>query len=154
MRMNGSIDNQAVCAVLTYCELQRHLVTTFVRLMGCHSPQELCLVPRRGQMDHLGEIWSYTRHGVGVCFEREGVVVDAHFEMFRFPSAVDAWRLLEYFESIGTSIIALRNQEYSVSDTDRLDALLDLLTALGVLERIVLDPPRQMYQPRTVRSCL
>jgi hypothetical protein len=61
-------------------------------------------VPKSGELIVDAEPWTFRRHGSGVQFENaRGVTVDTH-RALPDPGIFDAWRLVQYFESLGVSI--------------------------------------------------
>lgn len=59
-----------------------------------------CLIdlPRRGSVNVNGVLWQYSRHGLGVRFEFNGIVVDVH-NLLLEDGIVDAHRISEYIRS-------------------------------------------------------
>jgi hypothetical protein len=74
-----------------------------------------------------GTAWLTTAHGVGARFVNSvtGIVVDAHVGFLDSPTAIDAWRLVQYCESLnGTS-----------EDFDSWQDTLETLAAHGIIDR-------------------
>jgi len=91
-------------------------------------------VPKAGLVKLNAEEWSFQRHGVGVRFERGGVVVDANRHLDQDPGLFDVGRLAEFLQSGGDR--APSNVESIALDFFSLSALLDELEAKGQVQRV------------------
>ena len=64
-------------------------------------------VPYKFELPLEGEVWLVFRHGVGFRFVRQvptpNLVVDAHVDIGN-AGRIDAWRLLQFAESSGSTI--------------------------------------------------
>ena len=62
--------------------------------------------PKNGTITAASFSWRFERHGAGMRFVREGappnLVVNMH-KAFDAPDVVDAWRLVEFLESAGST---------------------------------------------------
>ncbi len=89
-------------------------------------------------MTHNDGFWEFQKHGAGVSFNETGAgtVVDAHIEMFDLPDALDAWRLVQYFESRGVEIVGYRNESFDVTNERKVEALLACLLEDGKLSTV------------------
>jgi hypothetical protein len=85
-----------------YIELQRILLAAFREAFpGVSDWRFLLDAPRSGELIVDGDTWSFRKHGAGLFFRRaDGLTIDAHRHL-SVPEGIDAWRLLEYFESSG-----------------------------------------------------
>lgn len=64
-------------------------------------------IPMRGELCVEGEAWLFQKHGLGVrfCHPASGRVVDVHRFYEDVQDAIDAWRILQFAESMGISAI-------------------------------------------------
>jgi hypothetical protein len=83
-----------------YIELQGMLLGAFREDFPDVSDWQFLLdAPRSGEVTVDGATWSFQKHGAGLSFRRaDGLTIDAHRHLC-VPEGIDAWRLLEYFES-------------------------------------------------------
>lgn len=89
----------------SFVALQRRLLECLRRSHPAYFADELLLgAPRRSELDLDGDAWDVLKHGTGVRLtrrEREpNVVVDVHAEL-GVVDRIDAWRLMQFVESIG-----------------------------------------------------
>jgi hypothetical protein len=72
-----------------------------------------------------GEKWSVGAHGVGILFENERTheIVDAHEGMFDAKDAVDAWRLLQFGESVGICDTTFESWQETLNELSNLGQL-------------------------------
>lgn len=116
--------------VLEFTVLQRQLIDALIRSLRIEPNWTVLVdVPRLGAVTTFSENWDYSKHGVGVMFvgRESRRVVDAHRFLERWPSAVDAWRLSQYAESVGVREIRHRGVVYPTRDEHRLDECLAVL---------------------------
>lgn len=67
--------------------------------------------PKAGQLIIDGEQWSFKKHGAGLVFtSKKGVRVDMHRSVSD-PAVFDAWRLLQYIESLNPQKSQLNEAE-------------------------------------------
>jgi hypothetical protein len=87
-----------------FVQLQISLVGVLKNQYSEVSDWELLLdLPKRGTFSCNEEEWEFRQHGRGVCFQQRhgrGMVIDVHRGL-NHPEDFDAWRLLQYFESLG-----------------------------------------------------
>jgi Domain of unknown function (DUF6896)/Protein of unknown function (DUF2185) len=77
-------------------------------------------------------MWSFKKHGLGLCFvSSQGVVVDVHRWLGR-PELFDAWRLLQYVESVAP------RAQYPATEAE-LEANLEQLHGSGQIERATIE---------------
>src|SRR3712207_908778 len=91
--------------------LQQKLLTAFRgEFPNVHDWQFLLDAPKSGEVLADGELWSFRRHGSGLAFKSNaGVVIDMHRALLD-PGLFDAWRLLQYLESIQVSAESLETK--------------------------------------------
>lgn len=79
-------------------ELQHKLFFDFKKTYPSVKDYENMLdVPKHGNLTVTGENWKFTRHGVGLKFERlaDGLLVDMH-KYVNKPELFDAWRVKHF----------------------------------------------------------
>lgn len=133
--------------VLTrYAELQSALC---IKLADQYDIEDdlgvaFCL-PKAGKLALGTEDWSFARHGKGARLTRDSdsCVVDAVDMMVSHPTALDAWRLIDHFESI--NVRQVRNDDEVVDVTTKIGvvSLLEALTTKGFL--CVIDRSKDLY---------
>jgi hypothetical protein len=97
------VNSQTTLAqISTFVQLQDQLISLALSGQTVESAVFLRdFVPQSVQFNECE--WRCLVHGVGVrfCNLRDGTVIDAHVGVLDHPMAFDAFRLSEYFESIG-----------------------------------------------------
>ncbi len=135
--MKAPTKSSDVAAILlVFVELQSNLISTFQqRFPQIIDSEYLLNSPRSGSILSQEEEWQFQRHGVGICFagQKSSKVVDAHVGMLEYPQAFDAWRLFQYFESIGIEKIRYLSDVFDVSDEDSIENLLICLLQDGLI---------------------
>lgn len=143
--MNSPIKSVDVVAIiLEFVELQNNLIAKFRQTFSRITDWEYLLdCPRCGSFLAQGEEWKFQRHGVGVCFtsQNSGKVVDVHVGIYKCPKAFDAWRLCQYFDSLGIEKIYYMSSFFEVGDEDGSDDLLKCLLTDGLIA-ILLEQPK------------
>jgi hypothetical protein len=93
------------------------------------------MIPKSGSIVLNNEVWCFQRHGSGVLFKssKDGTVIDAHLGMIKAPDAFDAWRLMQYFESMGVGIAKYDDATYEVETERQVEVLLEKLSKDGHL---------------------
>jgi hypothetical protein len=91
--------------------------------------------PKVGFIELNGEGWTFNRHGLGLRFtgNRQGHVIDAHRNFVSYPAGFDAWRLLQFLETVETANLDLSGETGSLEDESKLNELLSSLAAQGVI---------------------
>lgn len=91
--------------------------------------------PKAGAMELNGEGWTFKRHGSGLRFtsDRQGHVIDAHRNVVSYPAGFDAWRLLQFFETIETDNLDLADEASGLEDESKINELLSSLAEQGVI---------------------
>lgn len=139
--------DDAVRVVVDFCALQRKLVQRFRETVRPTDFERFSGIPRTGHINFEQQTWTYRCHGAGVLFQGPHAVVDAHIGLKDFPSAIDAWRLLLFLESVGISSLLFEQRSIPADDERALNSLLEQLVAAGVLRNVPLQPPTRIYQP-------
>jgi hypothetical protein len=122
-------------SIRSFVALQTALVSALKSALGERDWELLVGVPRSGTVSLNGEEWSYQRHGVGVRFERRGVVVDANRHLDQDPTIFDAGRLVEFLESRNCSEVTLADHSEPLSFAS-VSVLLSALAARGQVHRV------------------
>ncbi len=109
--------------------LQERLVAAFRNAFPRSRDWQFLLdFPSFGELNLDGAMWSFRKHGSGLRFvSSQGVIVDAHCWLGR-PELFDAWRLLQYVESV------VPRAEVPASEAE-LEASLEQLHGSGQIER-------------------
>jgi hypothetical protein len=85
--------------IMEYVALQSGLQSELIRdnkiIKDC---KYLIDLPRRGSVNVNGALWQCYRHGLGVRFEFNGIIVDVH-NLILEDGIVDAHRISEYIRS-------------------------------------------------------
>ncbi|MBW4681853.1 MAG: hypothetical protein KME19_17310 [Microcoleus vaginatus WJT46-NPBG5] len=121
---------ESVEIILEFVELQHNLIFAFQQTFPHLNDWEYMLdFPQSGNFYALGEEWKFQRHGKGICFtgQKSGKVVDAHAGILTYPKAFDAWRLEQYFDSIGVETTVYKLNVFNIVDEDGTEKLLDTL---------------------------
>ncbi|MEC4813901.1 MAG: hypothetical protein SAK29_11605 [Scytonema sp. PMC 1069.18] len=97
------------------------------------------------------ESWKFQRHGVGIYFigSQSGKVVDVHLGVFKHPKAFDAWRLVQYFESIGIQNIVYCSKIFNFTEEEQIESLLNCILQDNLIEKVV--ETQKLY---TLNKCL
>lgn len=92
-------------------------------------------IPKSGSLVLNNDVWGFRRHGSGVLFKssKDGTVIDAHLGMVKVPDAFDAWRLMQYFESMGIGTAKYADVPYKVATERQVEELLEKLNKDGHL---------------------
>lgn len=103
--------------LVTFSALQSTLISAFFARFPNADRHLFHGVPKHGQVHTSGESWNFQRHGQGVRFHHPetGRTVDAHRSYEDHLDAVDAWRILQFAESIGMSPLNERSIEESLT---------------------------------------
>jgi hypothetical protein len=82
-------------------------------------------IPKNGTVSVEGETWGFQKHGTGLRFARNanGVVIDVT-NFVTDANVFDAWRIVQYLESVNLSAASERAIEVELA---RLEALGDLV---------------------------
>ncbi|MFO0553688.1 MAG: hypothetical protein U0271_35220 [Polyangiaceae bacterium] len=93
-------------------------------------------IPRTGQLELDGEVWSYVWHGRGLRFrDPHGVVVDCHVAVEE-ARGVDAWRLMLYCESRSIVSVEYGSDTARADDNAAMSRLLEESCRRGKLRRV------------------
>lgn len=117
-----------------YVAAQHILIKTLKNTYVCHAPL-FEDVPKRGLLSVNDELWEFQKHGSGVSFTEVATKksIDAHTEMISYPEGFDAWRLVQYFESIHVNFVDYKSNLFNVTQERNLANLLECLCQDGLL---------------------
>jgi hypothetical protein len=117
--------------IKSYASVQRELCIALG--YDVSADKRLGFLPKKGSVTLRGELWTYQKHGTGVCFKNtiSGAEVDAS-EHLESPSAFDAWRLEAYCISIKLKHIRYGAEKHRTSGRE-INSLLKILMENGVL---------------------
>ena len=84
--------------IMRMCDLQERILREFIKCYRVEKSMDLIWLPRHGEIQVGGIVWSWRRHGLGVRFvSAEGRVVDVHSDPVDV-SRIDVWRILSWME--------------------------------------------------------
>jgi len=130
-----------------YCALQRSLVEAFLSALSPRDLERFSDVEREGPLTANEEQWRFSRHGLGVSFQRPGLVLDAHRGMVPVPDGIDGWRFQQFLESRKVAKLMMEGEEVDVEDEAGLDAGLARMVDAGLLDRVHLDGGFLVFRP-------
>ena len=153
--MNSLTKSADIVAIIPeFIELQHNLIEAFKQTFPQITDWEYLLdSPRSGCLSAEGEEWQFQRHGYGICFtgQKSGKVVDVNVGISSYPRAFDAWRLCQYFESIGiekidymSNIFWIVEPEEKLGDDGKIEELLNLLIKDNLIA--IASPSPKLYQ--------
>ena len=119
-----------------FVNLQIILINSLRETLGNRDWTYLLDVPREGTINAAGEEWMFFRHGTGIRFERESVVVDANRHLESEPGIFDVGRLVDYFSSIGDCVVVIEGTMHNF-DHNSGPALLQRLINEGAIKQMV-----------------
>ena len=128
-----------------YSILQEELCLALMNLYNLKRDSEILDIPKSGMFFLKNKTWRFARHGEGVCFfdVDSHEIVDAHRYPFKFPSGIDAWRLLEYFDSKNLKTLFYKGKVIDVSNENAVNNLINQLFIGGIL--ILADTEYSIY---------
>ncbi|GEM_PF-5401787 len=98
------MNQELIQFILDFVKIQEQLIKNFHRIYDDQIAdwEYLLDCPNNGYFSLFGENWKFEKHGKGICFigQKSGKVIDAHKGILSDSQVLDAWRLIEYFESI------------------------------------------------------
>jgi hypothetical protein len=119
-----------------FVAIQTGLIHALCDSRGGLEQSGLDRIPRAGSLVLDDNEWYFHKHGSGVSFKakKDGTVIDAHVETIEAPDAIDAWRLFQYFESIGVSCVeCCSTSRHDVTSERQIEAMLAPLLEEGRL---------------------
>lgn len=140
------MSSAAIEIISEFSQTQAALCQELVAEYALSSDEELTtLVPRKGQLALAGQEWSFARHGLGVMFSNQSDtrIIDAHQSPVSLPQALDAWRLMQFFESLDVDNIEVRGTNFPVGNRVEVEQLLAALADDGSLSGV--DGQPNMY---------
>ena len=120
--------------IRAFVRLQVALVSALKSMLGGQDWTLLVGVPKAGVVNIDDDEWSYQRHGVGIRFERRGVVVDANRHLDQDPGLFDVGRLVEFLQTDSDPVLV--RAEPVALDFTSVSELLDELEADGRVQRV------------------
>lgn len=88
--------------VKLFVNLQEALWVALLESLSGDTGEFLSNVPRNGEVILNSDSWTYTKHGLGVCFVDSKTKMKIDFHRIEFGSeCFDAWGLSIYFGSLG-----------------------------------------------------
>lgn len=103
-------------AILQFSNLQKDILAAFFEAFPSYSDDFMASVPKHGELIVDGNVWTFHRHGMGVMFKNKitKIVIDAHRIYNDVPNAIDAWRFMQFLESLGVSSVNEQDIEQSL----------------------------------------
>lgn len=127
-------------AIVDFIKTQKQLVSKFTQEYIKNNQSNLLNnCPRNGYINVSNKNWYFQRHGNGVCFieQDNGQVIDVHLKMLEHPDAFDAWRLIQYFESVEIERLSYKMDVIEeVNHENVIENLLKRLLHDGVIQLI------------------
>ncbi|MEK6540920.1 MAG: hypothetical protein AABZ45_02230 [Pseudomonadota bacterium] len=139
----------AIEMIIEFSETQADLCRELVAQYGLSSDEELItLVPKKGQLTLEGQLWSFARHGLGVLFssQSDSRIIDAHERPVSLPQALDAWRLMQFFEALNIENVEAGGTNFPVGSRVEVGELLTALVNEGSLSGVA-DQPNMFVLP-------
>jgi hypothetical protein len=130
---------QALETIREYARVQAGLLAATQRMYPeVDHDKYLLSTDRAGTVPWSDETWTFRRHGKGLCYTgaTSRRIVDVHSDGAQHPRGFDAWRLVQYFESLRTSALWFEGHRYDTSDVDAVDELLAAMAHGGAVERV------------------
>ena len=122
--------------IAEFAETQNRLCRTVIGEYGLKDDGSVIFsTPKAGAVELNGEGWTFKRHGSGLRFtsNRQGHVIDAHRNVVSYPAGFDAWRLLQFFETIETTKLDFVDEAGGLEDESKINELLSSLAEQGVI---------------------
>lgn len=109
-----------------FAQLQYELLMAFAELFPSASRDLMLAVPKQGKLFARGEAWFFQKHGRGIRFRHpeSGVVIDSHRFYEGVQNPIDAWRVLQFAESLGLSALTEQAVEDSLASSANSGTLL------------------------------
>lgn len=146
---------EAVKIILEYVELQTHLLSEFWQLYpNFKNANSLFNFPSAGYIVAQDEKWEFQRHGKGMCFTatQSEKIVDIHVGLREYPQAFDAWRIVQYIESIHLEHISYLSDTFDINNKlyneDIIEELLHILWEDDLVEFAL--EPRKLYRLKDI----
>ena len=121
-----------------FVDLQISLIAAFSRAFPEISDREFMVdAPKQGCVDTGLELWLFKKHGGGLAFKNwDGVTIDVHSQ-FTSPDLFDAWRVMQYVESINRLDSDEREdyRDFEQVDHRQMESWLSQLATTGKLVR-------------------
>lgn len=122
--------------IFEFAEIQNRLCRTVVSEYSLQDDRSVIFsAPKAGALELNGERWMFKRHGSGLRFinDNQGYVIDAHRNIVSYPAGFDAWRLLQYLETVDTADLDMVGEAGGLEDESKINELLSSLAAQGVI---------------------
>lgn len=105
----------------SFVDLQVSLVAAFHKNFPEVTDLQFMLdAPKTGCVETPTGLWLFKKHGGGLAFKNwDGITVDVH-RCFGSPEAFDAWRIMQYLESI-SQFNDDEDEDDSHGDSDQVD---------------------------------
>lgn len=136
---NVIVDKELILSLKDFSHIQEKLIWEFQKKYHLLDNNTGYLKsPKTGLLSAINEEWKFQKHGIGICFEniKSGKTIDAHNGIGINKKAFDAWRLMQYFESIGIDEIVWKSKPYYTENDNELDELLEILSKINVIKQI------------------
>lgn len=116
--------------VRLFVKLQEALWEALLELLSGDTGEFLSNVPRNGEVILNGVSWTYTKHGLGVCFLNSKAKVKVDFHRIESGAeCFDAWGLSTYFGSLGNKGQKMLS-EYGMKSKSHLVRITSLISDL------------------------
>jgi hypothetical protein len=116
--------NNLMDMILAFCELQFELLTIFRNSFPLTKDYKwLSDAPKNGEVQLNGASWKFYKHGLGIRFSSQGIVIDVHDNVDE-PLYIDWWRMQVFCES---------NANFPTKAS--INKCLEEINALGLLQK-------------------
>ena len=135
LSLDGSLEGRPLALLIVELSgLQERLLDELHRRHPGMSEQAPPMWPSRVALEIDGEAWVGFRHGSGYRFaSADGRVVQAHDRIALAPYPIDAYRVMEYAESLGVSSVWGDDGRPVELETRALEASMGRLVSRGLL---------------------
>lgn len=126
--------------IAEFAETQSRLCLAVIEEYGLQDDGSVVFsAPKTGSLELNGKRWTFKRHGSGFRFisDDSGHVIDAHRNVVSCPAGIDAWRLLQFLETIDPADFDIAGEAGGLEDESKIDELLSSLAAQGVITPVV-----------------
>lgn len=112
-----------------FSALQFALISEFFEIFPSAGQDFMRDVPKNGEISVKGEMWQFRKHGQGVRFyhPESGRIVDSHRFYGGIFDVIDAWRIMQFAESVGMSALT----EQAIEDSLMLSVRSGILRQIG-----------------------
>jgi len=122
--------------IAEFANTQNGLCRSVIDKYGLRDDSSIIFfVPKAGSLELNGGRWTFKQHGSGLRFTSDdrGCVIDAHRNVVSYPAGFDAWRLLQFLETIDANDLDIAGEAGGLEGEAKINELLSSLAAQGVI---------------------